>query len=113
MNKENLYSALLLLLNRLEDIKDNPMQDKTYVIALTEVLRYFRDNGDLKKAFNFYKNMIKNIEEQPFYKSLINIFCSKINPENPKLHALDINKAIEDMTSDEFVDNKIKKVLEE
>lgn len=33
MNKENLYSALLLLLNRLEDIKDNPMQDKTYVIV--------------------------------------------------------------------------------
>lgn len=113
MNKENLYSALLLLLNRLDDIKDNPMQDKTYVIALTEVLRYFRDNGDLKKAFNFHKNMIKNIEEQPFYKSLINIFCSKVNLENPKLPALDINQAIEDMTSDEFVDNKIKKVLGE
>ena len=113
MNKENLYSALLLLLNRLEDIKDNPMQDKTYVIALTEVLRYFRDNGDLKEAFKFHKNMIKNIEEQPFYKSLINMFCSKINLENPKLSALDINQAIEDMTSDEFVDNKIKKVLGE
>ena len=63
MNKENLYSALLLLLNRLEDIKDNPMQDKTYVIALTEVLHYFRNNEDLKEAFNFHKNMIKNIEE--------------------------------------------------
>ena len=113
MNKENLYSALLLLLNRLEDIKDNPIQDKTYVIALTEVLRYFRDNGDLKEAFKFYKNMIKNIEEQPFYKSLINIFCSKVNLENPKLPVLDINQAIEDMTSDEFVDNKIKKVLGE
>ena len=100
MNKENLYSALLLLLNRLEDIKDNPMQDKTYVIALTEVLRYFRDNGDLKEAFKFHKNMIKNIEEQPFYKSLINMFCSKVNLENPELPALDINQAIEDMTSD-------------
>lgn len=113
MNKENLYSALLLLLNRLEDIKDNPMQDKTYVIALTEVLRYFRDNGDLKEAFNFHKNMIKNIEEQPFYKSLINMFCSKANFENSKLSALDINQIIEDMTSDKFVDNKIKRVLGE
>ena len=111
MNKENLYSALLLLLNRLEDIKDNPMQDKTYVIALTEVLRYFRDNGDLKKAFNFHKNMIKNIEKQSFYKSLINMLCSKVNSKNPKLPTIDINQAIEDMTSDEFVDNKIKKVL--
>lgn len=113
MNKENLYSALLLLLNKLEDIKDNPMQDKTYVIALTEVLRYFRDNGDLQEAFKLHKNMIKNIEEQPFYKSLINMFCSKVNFENPKLPALDINKTIEDITSDEFVDNKIKKVLGE
>lgn len=113
MNKENLYSALLLLLNRLEDIKDNPMQDKIYVIALTEVLRYFKDNGDLKEAFKFHKNMIKNIEEQPFYKSLINMFCSKVNSKNPKLSELDINQAIEDMTSDEFVDNKIKKVLGE
>ena len=92
MNKENLYSALLLLLNRLGDIKDNPMQDKTYVIALTEVLRYFRDSGDLKKAFNFHKNMIKNIEEQPFYKSLINMLYSKVNSENHKLPELDINK---------------------
>lgn len=63
MNKKNLYSALLLLLNRLEDIKDNPIQDKTYIIALTEVLRYFRNNEDLKEVFNFHKNMIKNIEE--------------------------------------------------
>ena len=113
MNKENLYSALLLLLNRLEDIKDNPMQDKTYVIALTEVLRYFRDNGALKKAFNVHKNMIENREDQPFYKSLINMLCSKVNSKNPKLPELYINQAIEDMTSDEFVDNKIKKVLGE
>lgn len=113
MNKENLYSALILLLNKLEDIKDNPMQDKTYVIALTEVLRYFRDNGDLKEAFKLYKNIIKNIEEQSFYKSLMNMFCSKVNSENPKLSALDINKTIENMTSDEFIEDKIKKVLEE
>ena len=45
MDKENLYSALLLLLSKLEEIKDNPMQDKIFVTALTEVLRYFRDNG--------------------------------------------------------------------
>ena len=49
MSKENLYSALLLLLSKLEEIKDNPMQDKTFVVALTEVLRYFRDNGELRE----------------------------------------------------------------
>lgn len=41
------------------------------------------------------------------------MLCSKVNSENPKLPELDINQAIEDMTSYEFVDNKIKKILGE
>lgn len=32
MNKEQLYLALLLLMSKLEDIKNNPMQDKTFVL---------------------------------------------------------------------------------
>lgn len=55
MDKEQLHSALLLLMSKLEDIKSNPMQDKTFVVALTEVLRYFRDNGELKEALNNIK----------------------------------------------------------
>lgn len=55
MDKEQLHSALLLLMSKLEDIKNNPMHDKTFVVALTEVLRYFRDNGELREAYKQHK----------------------------------------------------------
>ena len=42
MNKDNLYAALYLLMPKLEGIKNNSMQDKSFVTALTEVLRYFK-----------------------------------------------------------------------
>lgn len=49
MNKTDLHSSLLFLMLKLEEAKSNPMQDKNFVLALTEVLRYFCDNGELKK----------------------------------------------------------------
>ena len=55
MNKTDLYSSLLFLMLKLEEAKSNPMSDKNFVSALTEVLRYFRDNGDLKKAYESKK----------------------------------------------------------
>lgn len=56
MNKTDLHSALLFLMIKLEDAKNNPMSDKNFVAALTEVLRYFRDNGELKKAYEIQKD---------------------------------------------------------
>ena len=47
MNKTDLHSSLLFLMIKLEEAKSNPMSDKNFVGALTEVLRYFRDNGEL------------------------------------------------------------------
>lgn len=38
---------------KLEEAKSNPMSDKNFIEALTEVLRYFRDNGELKKPMKF------------------------------------------------------------
>lgn len=76
MDKENLHSALLLLLSKLEEIKNNPMHDKAFVVALTEVLRYFRDNGELKEAFKQHKAIIADIEKQPFCKAISS--CSSI-----------------------------------
>lgn len=55
MNKDNLYAALYLLMSKLEDIKNNSMQDKSFITALTEVLRYFKENGDLKKLLSIKK----------------------------------------------------------
>lgn len=111
MDKENLYSALLLLLSKLEEIKDNPMQDKTFTTALTEVLRYFRDNGELKEAFKQHKAIIADMEKQPFYKTIIDMFCAKITTEHPELPPFNIKETVEKLSSDEFIDNKIKNVL--
>ena len=111
MDKENLHSALLLLLSKLEEIKDNPMHDKAFIVALTEVLRYFRDNGELKEAFKLHKSIIQNIEKQPFCKTAMDMFCAKINTEHPELPPFDMKETVEKLSSDEFIDNKIKNVL--
>lgn len=40
---------------KLEEAKSGPMADKNFVAALTEVLRYFHDNGELKKAYDLLR----------------------------------------------------------
>lgn len=111
MDKENLHSALLLLLSKLEEIKNNPMHDKAFVVALTEVLRYFRDNGELKKAFKQHKAIIADMEKQPFFKAVMDMFCAKITTEHPELPPFNIKETVEKLSSDEFINNKIKNVL--
>lgn len=73
-----LYSALLLLMIKLEDAKYNPMYDKAFVTALTEVLRYFRDNGELKEAYKSQKDSLVNIANSPWMKLTMSMFTSKI-----------------------------------
>ena len=111
MDKEQLHSALLLLMSKLEDIKSNPLHDKTFVVALTEVLRYFRDNGELREAYKQHKAIIADMEKQPFYKAIMDMFCAKITTEHPELPPFNMKETIEKLSSDEFVDNKIKNVL--
>ena len=111
MNKENLYSALLLLMSRLEDAKNNQMHDKAFIVALTEVLRYFRDNGELKKAFKQHKDTLADMEKQPFFKAMMDMFCAKIITEHPELPPFNIKETVENLSSDEYIDNKIKNVL--
>ena len=112
MNKDNLYTALYLLMSKLEDIKSNSMQDKSFVTALTEVLRYFKDNGDLKEAFKYQKTLIQDMQNQPFYKSMLNMFCSKISSEHPEMPSPNIEEFIERQFSDEYIENKINTILE-
>ena len=90
MDKEQLHSALLLLMSKLEDIKSNPMHDKAFVVALTEVLRYFRDNGELKKAFKQHKAIIADMEKQPFFKAMMDMCCAKITTEHPDFASFNI-----------------------
>ena len=111
MNKKSFHLALLILLNRLEEIKKSPMQDKSFVISLTEVLRYFKDNGELKEAFKVYKSVVQDIKKQPFYEAIMNMFCAKITVEHPELPPLNIKETVEKLSSDEFIENKINSIL--
>lgn len=61
MNKTDLHSSLLFLMIKLEEAKNNSMSDKNFVAALTDVLRYFRDNGELKKAYEIQKDSLTNM----------------------------------------------------
>ena len=81
MNKTDLYSALLFLMIKLEEAKINPMIDKNFIVALTEVLRYFRDNGDLKKAYESIKDSLADMANSSWMKALKEYVSSK-NQEN-------------------------------
>lgn len=65
MNKTDLHSSLLFLMIKLEEAKSNSMSDKNFVAALTDVLRYFRDNGELKKAYEIQKDSLTNMTNSP------------------------------------------------
>lgn len=102
-----LHSALPLLMIKLEDIKNNPMQDKAFVTALTEVLRYFRDNGELKKAYKSQKELLADMANSPWMKLTMGMFTSKMQEDA----APDIDALIEETTSDEYIEKKINDVL--
>jgi hypothetical protein len=68
MSKTDLHSSLLFLMIKLEEAKNNSMSDKNFVAALTDVLRYFRDNGELKKAYEIQKDSLTNMANSPWAK---------------------------------------------
>lgn len=113
MNKTDLYSALLFLMLRLEEAKSNPMLDKNFVEALTEVLRYFRDNGELKKAYELQKDSLTDMANSPWAKLVIGMLTSKIQEDKVDAELPDIDALIKESSSDEFIEKKINDVLGE
>lgn len=111
MNKTDLYSALLFLMFRLEEAKSNPMLDKNFVLALTEVLRYFRDNGELKKAYEIKKDSLANMANSPWMKLVMGMLTSKMKADKVDAELPDVNALIKESTSDEFIEKKIKDIL--
>lgn len=91
---------------RLEEAKSNPMSDKNFVEALTEVLRYFRDNGELKKAYESQKDSLEDLAKSPWTKALKDYVSSGVDAKFP-----DIDELIKELASDEFVEKKIKDIL--
>lgn len=106
-----LYSALLLLMIKLEDAKYNPMYDKAFVTALTEILRYFRDNGELKEAYKSQKDSLVNIANSPWMKLTMSMFTSKMQEDMTNVDIPDIDTLIKENTSDKFIENKINSIL--
>lgn len=111
MNKTDLHSSLLFLMIKLEDAKNNSMSDKNFVAALTEVLRYFRDNGELKKAYELQKDSLTDIANSPWAKLVIGMLTSKMQDDKVDAEVPDIDALIKENTSDEFIEKKINDVL--
>lgn len=109
MSKTDLHSSLLFLMIKLEEAKSNSMSDKNFVAALTDVLRYFRDNGELKKAYEIQKDSLTNMANSPWAKLVIGMFTSKVQED--KVELPDIDALIKENTSDEFIERKINDIL--
>lgn len=111
MDKTDLYSALLFLMLRLEEAKSNPMLDKNFVSALTEVLRYFRDNGELKKAYELQKDSFIDVANGDWVKWIMEILASKTQEDGVDVELPNIDALIKELSSDEFIEKKIKDIL--
>ena len=111
MNKTDLHSSLLFLMIKLEEAKGDQMADKNFVAALTEVLRYFRDNGELKKAYDLQKDSLTDIANSPWAKLVIGMLTSKMQEDKVDAELPNIDALIEESTSDEFIEKKINDVL--
>ena len=111
MNKTDLHSSLLFLMIKLEETKSTPMSDKSFVEALTEVLRYFRDNGELKKAYELQKDSLADMANSSWAKALKEYVSSKNQEDGVDAKLPDIDELLKELASDEFIEKKIKDIL--
>lgn len=111
MDKTDLHSSLLFLMLKLEEAQSNPMLDKNFVVALTEVLRYFRDNGELKKAYEIQKDSLADLANSSWTKALKDYVSSKNQENGVDAELPDIDELIKKLTSDEFIEKKINDIL--
>lgn len=111
MNKTKLHSSLLFLMLKLEESKRNPMSDKNFILSLTEVLRYFRDNGELKKAYESQKDLLADMANGSWLKALKDYVYLKCQKDGVYAKLPDIDELIKKLASDEFIEKKINDVL--
>ena len=106
MKKTDLHSSLLFLMIKLEEAKSNQMADKNFVAALTEVLRYFRDNGELKKAYDLQKDSLTDIANSPWTKLMNDYLVSKVQEDGINVELPDMDSLIGKLFSDEHIEKK-------
>lgn len=113
MDNTKLHTSLLFLMLKLEEAKSNPMIDKNFIASLTEVLRFFRDNGELKKAYESQKDSLADLANSSWTKALKEYVSSKSQEDGVDAKLPDIDALIKELASDEFIEKKIKDVLDE
>ena len=111
MNKTDLHSSLLFLMIKLEEANGDQMADKNFVAALTEVLRYFRDNGELKKAYESQKESLADMANSSWVKLVMGMLTSKMQEDKVDAELPDIDALIKESSSDEFIRKKINDIL--
>lgn len=111
MDKAKLHESLLFLMLKLEEAKSNPITEKNFIVSLTEVLRYFRDNGELKKAYDLQKDSLVDMANSPWMKFTMGMLTSKMQEDKVDAELPDIDALIKESTSDEFIEKKINDVL--
>lgn len=111
MDKTKLHTSLLFLMLKLEEAKSNPMIDKNFIASLTEVLRFFRDNGELKKAYESQKDSLADMANGSWVKALKDYVSSKNQEDGVDAKLPDVDELIKELTSDEFIEKKIKDIL--
>lgn len=96
---------------KLEEAKSNPMIDKNFIVALTEVLRYFRDNEELKRAYESKKDSLVNLTNSSWVKALKEYVSSKNQEVGVDAELPDIDELIKKLASEEFIEKKINDIL--
>ena len=111
MDKAKLHESLLFLMLKLEEAKSNPITEKNFIVSLTEVLRFFRDNGELKKAYESQKDFFADVANGSCVKALKDYVLSKSQEDGVDVKLPDIDELIKELTSDEYIEKKINDVL--
>lgn len=111
MDKTKLHSSLLFLMLKLEEAKSNPIAEKNFILSLTEVLKYFRDNGELKKAYESQKESLTDMANGLWVKALKDYVYLKCQEDGVDVKLPDIDELIKKLASDEFIEKKINDVL--
>lgn len=96
---------------KLEEAKSNPIAEKNFILSLTEVLRFFRDNGELKKAYESQKDSLADMANSSWIKALKEYVASKNQEDGVDAKLPDIDELLKELVSDEFIEKKIKDIL--
>lgn len=102
MDKTDLHSSLLFLMLKLEEAKSNPMIDKNFIVSLTEVLRFFRDNGELKKAYEIKKDSLANMANSPWVKLVMGMLTSKMQADKVDAELPDVDALVKEGSPGNF-----------